>query len=123
MDKMTKNEMLVILPSRGRPEQAKRFYELFRKNSIISDICFGLDNDEYKSYGVEKEIIYSVNENMKLCPKLNVLANQFVNKYKYICFTGDDVSINTYGWDAQLLEPLKKQKSKKIITGLILDHP
>ena len=32
MDKMTKNEMLVILPSRGRPKQAKAFYELYKKN-------------------------------------------------------------------------------------------
>jgi hypothetical protein len=106
---MSNNEMLVLLPSRGRPEKAKTFYELYRKNSIVSDICFGLDDDDYASYEVEEGALYSINKNMKLCPKLNVLANKFVDKYKYICFTGDDVNINTYGWDAQLLEPLKNQ--------------
>jgi hypothetical protein len=106
---MTNNEMLVLLPSRGRPEKTKNFYELFKRNSVASDICFGLDEDDYDSYAPEENVIYSINKNMRLCPKLNVMANQFVDKYKYICFIGDDVQINTYGWDAQLLEPLKTQ--------------
>jgi len=109
IDIVNKNEILVILPSRGRPEKIKHFYELFKKNSTISDICFGLDDDDFESYGIEEDVIYSVNKNMRLCPKINFIANQFVNEYKYICFIGDDVKVNTYGWDSILVEPLKNK--------------
>jgi hypothetical protein len=102
-------ELLLIVPTRGRPEKAKNFYNFFKKNSVISDICFGLDDDDYMHYEIEKEAISSINKNMKVCPKLNKLASKFVDEYKYIGFSGDDVQINTYGWDQILLEPLKDQ--------------
>ena len=39
------NSVLLIVPTRGRPDKSIEFYEEFKKNSTITDLVFGLDDD------------------------------------------------------------------------------
>lgn len=104
-----KKEMLVIVPSRGRQKNVQEFYDCFIENSEISDLCLGLDDDEFETYPKLDNVIYDINPNMRLCPKLNILATKYAKRYEYICFTGDDVRIKTKGWDKALVEPLRNK--------------
>ena len=54
------NDMLVIVPSRGRPKNQERFLEYFFKNSTISDICFVLDTDDESNYPRFNKVIYEI---------------------------------------------------------------
>lgn len=102
-----KKEMLVIVPTKGRPHKILEFYDLFLKNSEISDLCLGIDEDEIDIYPKNLNAIYDINPNMRLVPKLNTIAMKYVDDYKYICFMGDDVRTKTKGWDTILTEPLR----------------
>lgn len=101
-------DLLLIVPSRGRYERIELFKKHFDKNSTISDLCIGIDNDEYELYPKLNNVIYDINPNMQLGPKLNLLANKYCHEYKYIAFMGDDHLIQTIAWDQKLIEPIKE---------------
>ena len=48
-----KKELLVIVPTRARPEKSVEFYEAFKENSDLSytDLLFGLDDDDKTQIG------------------------------------------------------------------------
>ena len=100
------NEMLVIVPSRGRPKNQERFLEYFFKNSKISDICFVLDTDDESNYIRFNGIIYEILEPLMLNEKLNIVSNKYCSDYKFIAFIGDDHLLQTHAWDKALTEPL-----------------
>ena len=123
-------EMLVIVPSRNRSKNIQDFYDLFIANSEISDLCIGIDEDESEDYPKLNNVIYDVNPNMKLCPKLNLISSKYIDQYKYICFLGDDVRIKTKGWDSILTVPLQNKagiaygndllQGKALPTGVVI---
>lgn len=100
-------KMLLIVPSRGRQEKIIKFKEYFDKNTTIADLCIGIDEDEVDKYPRFNDVIYDINPNMKLGPKLNAISSKFCKDYEYIAFMGDDHWIKTYAWDKKLLSPLK----------------
>jgi len=103
-------DILLIVPSRGRQEKIVLFKKYFDMNSTIADLCLGIDDDEYDSYPKFDNVIYDINPNMKLGPKLNVIANKYCSSYRYIGFMGDDHWIKTYAWDQKIIEPIKNIK-------------
>jgi hypothetical protein len=103
------NDMLVIVPSRGRPKNQERFLEYFFKNSTISDICFALDTDDESNYPRFDKVIYEVLEPFMLNEKLNAVSYKYCNSYKFIAFIGDDHLLQTYAWDKTLTDPLLKK--------------
>ena len=68
------NDLLLIVPSRSRQERIISFKEFFDKNSVNTDLCFGLDDDQYLTYPKFDNVIYDINPNMKLGPKLNTIS-------------------------------------------------
>jgi hypothetical protein len=102
------NEMLVIVPSRGRPKNQERFLEYFFKNSKISDICFVLDTDDESDYPRFDKVIYEILEPLMLNEKLNIVSNKYCNDYKFVAFIGDDHLLQTSAWDKILTEPLSE---------------
>jgi len=100
------SDILIIIPSRNRPESAEELVKNLLQTSVNSDICFGLDNDDDSEYAYFPDIIYERNERLLMNGTLNLLANKYVNQYKFICFLGDDVRSRTFGWDNILIEPL-----------------
>ena len=100
-------KMLLIVPSRGRQEKIVHFKDWFDKNTTIADLCIGIDDDEADKYPRFDNVIYDINPNMKLGPKLNTISSKYCNDYEYIAFMGDDHWIRTYGWDQKLIDPIE----------------
>ena len=103
------NDMLVIVPSRGRPKNQERFLEYFFKNSTISDICFVLDTDDESNYPRFNKVIYEILQPLMLNEKLNTVSYKYCNSYKFIAFIGDDHLLQTYAWDKILTNPLSEK--------------
>lgn len=102
-----KNKILVIVPSRsagnGRERNVERFIQhwtLFTEG--LSDICVSLDDDDEHYYDRYKGVIYTVNQNERLVPKLNRAAKCFAADYKYIAFFGDDHVIKS-AWESEMI--------------------
>jgi hypothetical protein len=102
-------DLLVLVPSRGRPKNQERFLEYFFKNSTISDVCFILDFDDESNYSRFDNVIYEVGEALMLNEKLNKVSKKYYNDYKFISFIGDDHLLKTYAWDKMLINPLLKK--------------
>ena len=98
---------LVIIPSRGRPDNIARTVEQLQLHSKISDICVAIDDDEADLYPRIDNVIYEVNPRLRMNGTLNLVANKYVDKYKTIYFMGDDHVVRTEGWDEKLYAPIK----------------
>lgn len=106
-------ELAVVIPTRGRPENAARLAEAFRVTSTLGALpVFVVDEDDpalpgYKELMRERAIdrlfIYGVTEGGQgLCMPLNYVARRWSTQVDYIGFMGDDHLPRTRGWDAQM---------------------
>ncbi len=98
---------LVILPSRGRPEKVAEAIELLKDNSVISDLCVAIDDDQSDMYPRIDDVIYEVNPRLRMNGTLNLVATKYADKYETIYFLGDDHMVRTKCWDEKLYEPIK----------------
>jgi hypothetical protein len=103
------NKVLLIVPTRGRPEKSIEFYEEFKKNSTITDLVFGLDDDDVEYPRIDGAL-YEVNPRAMMNGTLNLIAQKYADQYEYIAFMGDDHRIRTYAWDAKLVNSIKDIK-------------
>lgn len=99
---MDNKKVLLVVPTRGRPEASLNFYEAFKGNSQITDLMFGLDDDDAESYPRIENVLYEINPRMGMNGTLNHIASKYADKYDYIAFMGDDHRIRTAGWDVTL---------------------
>jgi hypothetical protein len=98
-------DVLLIVPTRTRPDSASEFYESFAQNSTITDLVFALDDDDVEYPRIDG-VMYEVNPRMGMNGTLNYVANKYADQYKYIAFMGDDHRVRTYGWDKKLVESI-----------------
>ena len=82
------NTNLVIIPSRSRPESIDRAVKALKENSIISDICVAIDDDQADLYPRLDDVIYEVNPRLRMNGTLNLVANKYADKYETIFFMG-----------------------------------
>jgi hypothetical protein len=101
------NTNLVILPTRGRPENAARCVDYLKENSSISDIVIAIDDDQSDLYPRIDDVTYEVNPRLRMNGTLNLVANKYADKYETIYFLGDDHIARTPGWDELLYAPIK----------------
>lgn len=125
-------DLLVVLPSRGRPHNLERLY------AAMADTCegdttllVGLDADDQtrKDYpgepspGPAREgdvvqvqypnsqpvLQYEIRENMRsmVTGWINMLAVPRTGEYRYIGHFGDDCVPRTQGWDVQIMKALE----------------
>lgn len=101
------NDLLVIVPSRGRPETvAVLAQELFENSGGRVGLLFATDDDqpEYPTYpGVR----FRRGPRLKMCGTLNAAAVEEAPNYKYIGFLGDDHRTRTRDWDLAVVEALE----------------
>jgi hypothetical protein len=116
-----KKEILIIVPSRsagtGRENNVERFIQnwmLFTEGH--SNICISLDDDDEYYYDRHEGIIYTVNPNERLVPKLNRAATKFKDDYKAIAFFGDDHVIKS-NWETEFLDYVEKNNGVGIVYG------
>jgi hypothetical protein len=113
------SDMLVIIPSRNRPDSVAEVTKCLLEQSVDIDICFGLDDDDISNYEYVPGIMYERNPRLLMNNTNNILANKYADKYKFICFLGDDVRPRTFGWDKMLSEPLLERPGISYANDLI----
>ena len=101
---MLGKDVLVIVPTRGRPDASLEFYKEFLAKSMISDLMFAIDEDDADSYPRIDGVLYEINPRMGMNGTLNYVATKYADKYKYIAFMGDDHRVRTFGWDLVMAE-------------------
>jgi hypothetical protein len=107
--------MCVVVPSRGRPENADRLAKAFKDTNTEADLYFVIDNDD------PKWDEYAKNKNLQLLPADNktggcanslntgaVYLLDFSNYplYDYFVFMGDDHIPRTQNWDKAFIQAL-----------------
>jgi len=100
------NSNLVILPSRSRPDNVERCINALKENSVVSDFCVAIDDDQSDLYPRLDDVIYEVNPRLRMNGTLNLVANKYADKYKTIYFLGDDHLVKTKSWDRHLAEAI-----------------
>lgn len=101
-------ELLVIVPSRGRPETVSVLAQEFFENSTgRADLMFATDDDqpEYPDY---PGVLFRRGPRLRMCGTLNAAAVENADKYKYLGFLGDDHRTRTPGWDEKVIASLEK---------------
>ena len=108
-------KMCVVVPSRGRPENADRLAKAFKDTNTEADLYFVIDNDD------PKWDEYAKNKNLQLLPADNktggcanslntgaVYLLDFSNYplYDYFVFMGDDHLPRTQNWDQAFIQAL-----------------
>lgn len=103
---MLGKDVLVIVPTRGRPDASVEFHKEFLQKSMISDLIFAIDEDDADRYPRIDGILYEVNPRMGMNGTLNYVATKYADKYKYIAFMGDDHRVRTFAWDLIMAEKI-----------------
>lgn len=127
----------MIVPTRHRPKKVKEFYDVFVENSSISDLCFGIDDDDKSEYSELEnknniKIFFDINPRIMMNGTLNLLANKYASQYEYIGFAGDDHRVKTKNWDKILVESISNIKygiaygndtiqGKRLPTAVVMD--
>jgi hypothetical protein len=105
---LSENDLLVMVPTRGRREQCERLLETFTATATCADLLFILDPDDTVYEGMEwGEAASCVLEPREyLSGKLNKTGTAMADIYPVLMWTGDDVAFRTPGWDKILLDAL-----------------
>lgn len=105
-----KDELLIIVPTRGRPENAAAVIEAWEKTRAFEDgarLLFAVDMDDPEVYGyreIEQSCAWSQvgfmwhPRWMPMVEKLNVTAMSRASSYAMLGFAGDDHLPRTEGW-------------------------
>jgi len=99
------SKLLLIVPTKGRPEKHLEFYESFKINSTVTDLIFVLSLGDIQ-YPRIPGVKYETIDSPTMSGKLNNIAVKYANDYDYIAFMGDDVRIRTNAWDAKMLDEI-----------------
>lgn len=106
------NDMLFIVPSRGRPENIQRLFNVWPRNA---DILVAVDEDDPKLDGylalqlpspLTMEVCEIVGPRRRLGGILNELARRLAPYYQYIGFMGDDHLPRTKWWVEEFSQEL-----------------
>lgn len=96
-------ELLVIVPTRGRPHNVARLEEARRATASVAgaDFLYAADDDDpelpaYKALGVDRLVI---GPRRRLGPTLNDQARRHADLYPFLGFMGDDHLPVTPHWD------------------------
>lgn len=105
------SDLLVLVPTRGRPQNAYGFYVSWSALTEDADLCFVVDVDDpllgtyqYRGPMMPKASFYFAPPKLRMCGALNHAALNFAVDYKYIGFMGDDHRCRTVGWDKVVRE-------------------
>lgn len=108
------NEMLLIVPSRGRPNNIKRLNEALLDTEADLDLVVGVDADDPELAGYEKvreeygfELVVS-EERKRFAATVNSIALDKYKEYEYISWMGDDHVPHTLYWDWRYRRALRE---------------
>lgn len=105
------NELLVIVPSRGRPGNARALVDAFTATSTgHADLLIAIDDDDplAADYDQPTGVTVVCAPRLGLAGTLNVTAVRQARNYRYVGFMGDDHRPRTLGWDAVVVDELQR---------------
>lgn len=109
---MSLPRMLVIVPTRGRPQNIARLEKALKDTrTSVADFLYVVDDDDpsamdYARMGLER---LSVIPRMRLVGSLNFIAPRYTGQYDAIGFMGDDHLPVTPFWDQTILTEIASQ--------------
>lgn len=111
---MEPTEILVIVPSRGRPQTLAQMAEAWSETDATADLMYVVDDDDptldlYEKAFAEIDnpnVILTVGPRLRLAGSLNAAANQWAGSYAAVGFLGDDHRPRTSGWDKRFAQCL-----------------
>jgi hypothetical protein len=103
--------LLVIVPTRGRPQNAARLVQAFEDtDSLNAELVFVADDDdpELPAYheAAPRLLIHRGGTGQGMTAALNWAAGLYDGIYDHLGFMGDDHLPRTRGWDAHVLGAL-----------------
>ena len=108
--RLTENNLVVMVPTRGRRANCERLLKSFTETATCSDLVFVLDGDDQDTYagmdwGVATVAVLDPRD--YLTGKLNKTAEAMADLYPVLMWTGDDNVFVTPGWDKIMLQALE----------------
>lgn len=103
------NDLVVIIPTRGRPESIKEVIKSFEDTETKATLLLVLDDDDSKLghyLELEVESVTVKRESVGFVAPLNYGAHINRNNYRHFCFLGDDNRPRTLHWDQQFVDVL-----------------
>lgn len=104
-------EIIIIVPSRGRPDNAKRLIDSWEaRTQGKSDLMFVLDEDDCHPYfqlANAPKVFFNVllGPRKDLCEKTNIPIPELLkSNHKIFCSVGDDHLFLTPGWEDRIIE-------------------
>lgn len=102
--------LVVIVPSRGRPDSARELAETFKRTCTAdTELVFAVDDDDPELLGY-KGLLALIRPNASMVEALNRTAAEVLKRGilpQAIGFMGDDHRPVTRGWDTAYLEALR----------------
>jgi len=114
-----KKSILIILPSKNRPEKIEGFYKSWRKtNNGRSEILACLDENDQKlgEYKIHRDISFDVGKGGSFTIVCNRAFNNYSN-YQYYFIASDDHRFRTKNWEKKFINVIKKNGGKGIAYG------
>lgn len=111
---MTVADLVMIVPSRGRPGNVRALREAWKATSTArSGFCVLVDGDDpcREEYVADAEtvvgaVLVAEGERQRIGPLINSVAPHVADGCRAIGFMGDDHRPRTKGWDAVMLSAL-----------------
>lgn len=112
-----KNDLVVIIPTRGRPESIKQVIKSFEETETKADLLIVVDDDDPKLghyLEIECNSLVLPREGKGMAKPLNNAAWINRNNYRHFAFIGDDHRPRTKHWDKHFVDALDE-----LGTGLV----
>jgi hypothetical protein len=106
---LSDNDLLVIVPTRGRRGQCERFLKAFTETSTCADLLFVTDPDDQDTWtGMDwgEAAVAELAPREYLTGKLNKTALAMADMYKVLMWLADDTVPVTPAWDRLMLATL-----------------
>jgi hypothetical protein len=108
---MVESDLIVIIPTRGRPDNAVALEQAFVDTNTTAKRVYVVDfSDELRkeySYKLPVESVIMIhNETKGMAYPLNYVAREFLGEFDNFAFMGDDHRPRTANWDQLFVEEL-----------------
>lgn len=109
------SDLLMIVPTRGRPESIPQIMDCWAATGATANILFAVDEDDpkvdqyaeqYATLHSNPQAIMVVGPRLRLCGTLNAVATYQASRYRFLGFMGDDHRPRSARWDARFVECL-----------------
>ncbi|MCX5598434.1 hypothetical protein OOK29_09815 [Streptomyces phaeochromogenes] len=93
------DDLLVIIPTRGRPQAVMEIVRAWHETGATADLLFAVDNDDPELDAYKREaakfmkggqVRFAFGKRLRLCGTLNQQAVKAAKRYRYLAFLGDD---------------------------------